>query len=64
MSKRIGDMIIIEAEPDGVCELCGKIDETRPYGPKGERICWDCGQKNKTTTERQMKRILFGDELH
>lgn len=34
---------LIEAEPDGQCALCGKIDETRPYGPNGLEICFDCG---------------------
>jgi len=33
---------IIAQEPDQVCELCGKIDECRPYGPKDEEICFDC----------------------
>ena len=36
----------IAAEPDARCELCGKIDELRPYGPKGERVCFDCGMKD------------------
>lgn len=62
MSYRIGDVIIIESEPDDVCDLCGKVDELRPYGPNGERICYDCGMKNKEVTDRMMDRILFGDE--
>jgi hypothetical protein len=61
MSGRIGHIIIITAEEDGKCELCGAIDELRPYGPKGERICFDCGQKDKEGTERRMGAILFGD---
>ena len=63
MSIRIGNLSIIATEPDGVCELCGKTAETRPYGPRGERICYECGQKDKATTERQMKRILFGESV-
>lgn len=62
MSKRIGDLIIIEAEDDDVCDLCGKIDELRPYGPNGELICYDCGMKNQEVTNRMMGRILFGEE--
>jgi hypothetical protein len=65
MSKRTPEgNIIISAEPDSKCELCGAIEETRPYGPNGERICFACGQKDKATTERQMRRILFGESMH
>jgi hypothetical protein len=62
MSRRIGNMIIIAPEDDDVCELCGKVDELRPYGPKGERICYECGMKDPETTKRQMNVKLFGDQ--
>lgn len=62
MSKRIGNLIIIGPEDDDICDLCGKVDELRPYGPNGELICYDCGMKNKEVTNRMMARILFGDE--
>ena len=61
MSKRVGNVTIIEVEPDGRCEMCGKVDELRPYGPKGERICYDCGMKNPKTTKRKMNAFLFGE---
>jgi hypothetical protein len=61
MSKRIGNFVILQAEPDDVCELCGKVDELRPYGPNGERICFDCGMKDKATTNKMLGRVLFGD---
>jgi hypothetical protein len=63
MSHRIGNTIVICPEPDAVCEMCGKTDELRPYGPRGERICFDCGQKNPEVTERQMDRFLFGGNI-
>jgi len=63
MSQRIGNLIIIEPEPDGVCELCGIVGELRAYGPRGERICFECGQKDLETTKRQMERVLFGDNI-
>lgn len=63
MSKRIGNTAIIEGEPDGKCELCGKTAELRPYGPRGERICYECGMKDEATTERQLNRVLFGDKV-
>lgn len=67
MSKliRIGNamVVLIAPEPNGKCELCGTVDELRPYGPRGERICFDCGQKAPATTKRQMDRVLFGDDV-
>lgn len=54
----------IAVEPEGCCAVCKKIAELRPYGPNGERICYQCGQKNKEVTERQMSRYLFGKDIH
>ena len=50
----------IAEEPEGECALCKAFDELRPYGPNGERICFDCGMKNKATTEKMMDRYIFG----
>ena len=55
--------IIQETEPDK-CELCGKVEELRPYGPNGENICVECGRRNHQTTLRQMHKLLFGEETH
>lgn len=60
MSKRVEDVATIEHEPDGTCELCGKTAETRPYGPGGKRICYECGKKDEKATERRMNEVLFG----
>lgn len=62
MSHRIGKTVVICETPNAKCELCGKIDELRPYGPRGENICFDCGQKDAKGTERRMNQILFGHE--
>lgn len=51
---------IITEEPPQRCEMCGIIEETRPYGPEGEEICYDCGMKNPETTEQKMLTYLFG----
>lgn len=48
----------ISQEPDQVCELCGVIDECRPYGPNGEQICFSCGQKDIEATEQKMREYL------
>lgn len=63
MSHRIGNVTVICVEEDSICELCGAQEETRPYGPRGERICYDCGMKDKQATERQMARVLFGEDV-
>lgn len=52
---------IIAPEPDQMCELCGKIDECRPYGPNNEQICFVCGMKDPETTNRKMDQYIFGD---
>lgn len=53
---------IIAEEPPQFCEMCGAIEECRPYGPNDEQICFDCGQKDPETTERKMQQYIFGDE--
>jgi hypothetical protein len=60
MSRNINGVPVIEDEPDFICALCGKIAETRPYGPNGEEICFDCGIKNEPNTTIQMNIRLFG----
>ena len=62
MSRRVNGIAIICDEPDLICFQCGKIDETRPYGPNGEEICFECGMKDPVTTKRMMDKVLFGHE--
>jgi hypothetical protein len=61
MSRRIGNVTVIEVEEDRRCELCGAIEECRPYGPKGEQVCFQCGMKNEKAAERQCNKHLFGE---
>lgn len=53
---------IIAEEPPQFCEVCGTVDECRPYGPNGEQICFDCGMKDPETTKSKMQQYIFGDE--
>ena len=62
MSKRIGNLIIIEPEKPQQCDYCGKIEELRPYGKNGACICYECGMKNEEETEKNMGIILFGEK--
>lgn len=59
MTRRIGNVVFIEEEPPQQCDLCGQIDELRPYGPNGEAICYECGMKDEETTNRVMGRLLW-----
>ena len=63
MSYREGRIAVIEAESDTTCELCGAVEETRPYGPGFKRVCWPCAQKDREGTKKRMAHKLFGDPL-
>lgn len=54
-----GPGLIIE-EPPQICELCGKIEECRPYGPNNEQVCFSCGMKDEETTLKKMQEYIFG----
>ncbi len=62
MSERAGRGFIIEAENHQQCDFCGKIAELRPYGPRGECICFDCAMKDEETTKAQFAKRLSGGE--
>ena len=51
----------IAAEEDSRCELCGTVAETRPYGSKGERVCFACGMKDPAAAVRATNRCIFGE---
>jgi hypothetical protein len=55
---------IIEAEPKNRCELCGKVAELLPYGPHGERICFQCGMNDEETTKRQFSRVVLDEPIN
>ena len=56
----IANAVHLDDQSRSKCELCGKVAELRPYGPRGERICINCGMLNLETTERQIDRQLYG----
>lgn len=53
-------VLIIESTPDDQCELCGKIEELRPYGPNNENVCFDCGMKDEEAAKRKFTELLLG----
>lgn len=52
---------VIEKEDPTKCELCGKTAETRPYGPNGERVCFECGMKDEEAAKRGFRRLVLGE---
>lgn len=61
MTRAIKNILLIEKEKPKRCQFCGKVAETRPYGPNGEDICIDCGMSTpmmiKAAEERFSKRL-------
>lgn len=62
--ERTGKAVIMDRRDphafDGKCELCGKQDELRPYGPNNENICFECGMKDEATTAKKFHEFLDG----
>lgn len=52
---------IIMESPACRCEMCGKVEETRPYGPNGEEVCFTCGMQDEEAAKRGFER-RFGLE--
>ncbi len=52
MSRMGESFFVIEGEADSECELCGASEECRPYGPKGENVCFSCGMKDEDACRR------------
>ena len=59
MSENVNGIIFIYPEKPQQCDLCGKIRELRPYGKNGECICCECGEKDRETTVKMMRKVLF-----
>jgi hypothetical protein len=51
----------IAAEKPQQCDLCGKIEELRPYGPKGEMVCFACAMKDKPAAQRAFRQHVLGE---
>jgi len=62
MSDDEYDYVITLEESPQRCEMCGIIDECRPYGLNHEEICHDCAMKDEALTEIRAKELLFGEE--
>ncbi len=54
----------IAPEPDQMCEMCGKVDECRPYGPNDEQVCYDCAMNKvgEETVKKKMDAYICGEK--
>lgn len=60
MTQRIGNVVVIEDEPDKRCELCGEVTDCRPAGPNGEQVCHPCALKDPAAMDRYAQRLFQG----
>jgi len=63
MTKIIKNVLFIQEEPEKMCEYCGKVSETRPYGRNNEEICFECAMKpmHKKITENKFNEVLYNE---
>lgn len=60
MTKRIGNVVIIEDEPDKTCARCKRVADCRPVGPNGEQLCFKCATPDELKAYGER---LFGPDL-
>ena len=57
------NILIIDGTKHAKCQLCGAEKELRPYGPKGESVCFDCGMKDEEAAKRQFAKLLNANDI-
>lgn len=60
LRQAIDEGKVIAPQPPGRCALCGAVEETRPYGPNGEEVCFKCGMKDEAAAKRGFEK-RFGE---
>jgi hypothetical protein len=60
-----GHATVLAAEPDEICEMCGKLDECRSYGPRKAdgvrmRVCFPCAHKDEAELRRAFDERIEG----
>ena len=57
------EILVIDESKHRKCEMCGKVEELRPYGPGGISVCFDCAMKDEDEAKRQFGRLIKGKDL-
>jgi len=52
MTEILDGVLVIEPETEQMCVYCGKYAETRPYGPGGAEVCFDCAMNSTPEMKR------------
>jgi hypothetical protein len=60
-----GHATVLAPEPDEICEMCGKMDECRSYGPRKAdgvrmRVCFPCAHKDEAELHRAFDERIEG----
>lgn len=55
------NIVVLKTKPPQGCDLCGNVAELRPYGPKGEWVCFPCGMKDQEAAKVAFARRLSGE---
>lgn len=53
----------IATESPRRCQLCGVTAETRPYGPEGEHVCFECGMKDEDAARFHFQRRVQNERI-
>lgn len=51
---------VIFAEGDRECELCGAVEECRPYGPGYKQVCFKCMMLDEEGAKRRFAAMMLG----
>lgn len=62
MTLKLPGVVLIEPEDDETCEDCGNVDETRPYGPGGKRVCFDCMMKDEDGAKERFYAMMDNED--
>lgn len=57
-NKSVSRTYICKVQPPSKCEFCGLKKELRPYGPKGESVCFQCAMKDEKAMKKQFEKLF------
>lgn len=58
LSKLLRKHVVIVAKEAEECAFCHNLTELRPYGPKGEKICFPCAMNDEDSAKAQFQKVL------
>ena len=58
MTRGVTGTVYSYTEGEQQCDFCGQVAELRPYGPKGECVCFSCMKQNEDAAKVQFSKLL------